>query len=54
MPFDLLLTNAQVVTPTGTAVGDIGITDGKITALVSLTDASSTQTIDCSGLTIIP
>ena len=54
MPFDLLLTNAQVVTPTGTAVGDIGIIEGKIAALGSLTDASSTQTIDCSGLTIIP
>jgi dihydroorotase len=54
MPFDLLLTNAQVVTPTGTAVGDIGIIDGKIAALGSLTDDSSTQTIDCSGLTIIP
>ncbi len=54
MPFDLLLTNAQVVTPTGTAVGDIGITDGKIVALGALAGSEAAESIDCTGLTIIP
>lgn len=54
MPFDLLLTNAQVVTPAGTAIGDIGITDGKIAAIGSLSNESAAQTLDCTNLTIIP
>ncbi|CAN1523450.1 PyrC Dihydroorotase and related cyclic amidohydrolases [Fimbriimonadaceae bacterium] len=54
MLFDLLLTNAQVVTPTGTAVGDIGIIDGKIVALGALSGSEAAESIDCTGLTIIP
>ncbi|MBA4791609.1 MAG: dihydroorotase [Rhizobiales bacterium] len=52
--FDLLLKGGTVVTPNGAAVTDIGVTDGVIRALGSLSAAQAGETVDCTGLHVLP
>ena len=52
--FDLLIRGGTVVNHDGTGPRDIGIRAGRIAALGSLGTASAGQTIDATGLTILP
>ena len=54
LTFDLILKGGTVVNHDGVGVRDIGIRDGRIAALGSLASASSAQTIDATGLHILP
>lgn len=51
--FDLLIRNGTIVTSAGRNIGDIGITNGKITAIGSLTD-SAAEVIDATDLWVLP
>ncbi len=52
--FDLLIRNATVVNHDGVGARDIGIRAGCIAALGNLATASAGETIDATGLTILP
>ena len=54
--FDLLLTGGSVIDGTGKAMfrADVGIEDGKISAVGDLAEAKASQVIDCEGLCISP
>ncbi|MDY0242362.1 MAG: amidohydrolase family protein, partial [Rhodospirillaceae bacterium] len=52
--FDLLLTGGQAVTPAGLQTVDIGIRDGRIAAIGAGSGAVAAETIDLSGLTLLP
>ncbi len=54
--FDILILDGSVYRDghTEAEVLDIGITDDRITFLGEVTDASATQTIDASGLLVVP
>ncbi len=54
--FDVLITGGTVVDGTGAPgiAADVGITEGKITALGDLPDATAARTIDATGLTVAP
>jgi len=52
--FDLILKNGTAVTPSGIIACDIGVLDGKITELGSFTSSKAKETIDCTGLHILP
>ena len=52
--FDLLVRNATVVNHDGAGLRDIGIRAGRIAALGSLAAASSAETIDATGLHVLP
>jgi len=53
--YDLLLLNAEVFTPNGLQSIDVGINDGRITALEpSLKNAEATTILDLKGLTVLP
>jgi len=54
MAFDLLIRNGTVVTSSHQEFADIGIVDGKIAAIGSLGDSTSHETIDATGLSILP
>lgn len=51
--FDLLLKGGTAITPGGAVDADIGVENGKITAIGSLAD-SAARTVECKGLTILP
>ena len=53
---DLLFKGGQVVDGLGTPryPADVGVSDGKITAVGQLDGAEAARTIDCSGLCISP
>ncbi|MEP9375768.1 dihydroorotase [Aquabacter sp. CN5-332] len=51
---DLLLKGGTVVTPDGAAVRDVGVKDGRIRAIGSLSAAQAGEVIDCTGLHILP
>ncbi|TVS00258.1 MAG: dihydroorotase [Rhodospirillales bacterium] len=50
---NLLLKNGTCVTPSGTAVADIGIVDGRIAAIGTIGTAAA-EVIDCRGLHVLP
>lgn len=50
---DLILKNAKIVTPSGIVEGDIGILDGKIFKIGSVTEKAK-EVRDCTGLFILP
>ncbi|MGZ8998818.1 MAG: amidohydrolase family protein, partial [Allosphingosinicella sp.] len=50
--FDLILSNGTVWTPAGPEKVDVAVRDGKIAAIGTGFEAG--ETIDCSGLTILP
>ncbi len=52
--FDLIVTGGEAVTPSGRGRTDIGVRDGRIAALGTLSQASAAEVIDASGLTILP
>jgi dihydroorotase len=52
--FDLLIRGASVVNYDGVGPRDIGIRNGRIAALGSLGNANAGETIDATGLTILP
>ena len=52
--FDTILQGGTVADHTGVSVRDIGITDGKIAEIGDLSRASAGETIDVTGLHILP
>ena len=52
--FDTILKSGTVVNQDGEGIRDIGIADGRIAAIGELGQASAAETIDCSGLHILP
>ncbi|RVU34155.1 dihydroorotase [Hwanghaeella grinnelliae] len=52
--FDLLLKGGTVLTPSGRQDVDVGISGGKVIAIGSLSSADATETMDCTGLHVLP
>jgi dihydroorotase len=52
--FDLILRGGTIVTPGGAEGIDIGVTDGRIAWLGDLSHADAGETIDCTGLHVLP
>ncbi|HSV30013.1 MAG TPA: dihydroorotase, partial [Candidatus Omnitrophota bacterium] len=52
--FDLLIKNGTTVTPNGTGKADIGVVGGKIAAIGDLGAASAAETVDATGLHVLP
>ena len=54
--FDVLITNGNMVDGTGRSayLSDLGLKDGKITAIGDLSASSSEKTIDATGLVVAP
>src|SRR5438477_3308626 len=54
--FDVVISNGHIVDGTGSPwySGDIGISDGKITAIGNLSDAQRNRTIDATGMVVAP
>ncbi|MEM6712526.1 MAG: dihydroorotase [Pseudomonadota bacterium] len=52
--FDRLFKNATVVNQDGEGVRDIGVTDGKIAGLGTYDPSQADDTVDCTGLHILP
>ncbi|HWY13814.1 MAG TPA: dihydroorotase [Rhizomicrobium sp.] len=52
--FDLLISGGTVVSPMGTGGADIGMRDGKIAAIGSLSGAPAAETYDARGLHVLP
>ncbi|MEM6415686.1 MAG: dihydroorotase [Pseudomonadota bacterium] len=52
--YDLILKNGVVVNHDGEGARDIGVRDGKIAAIGSLSTAHAGEEIDCTGLHILP
>jgi dihydroorotase len=52
--FDLILRGGAVATPSGVEPADIGVIAGRIAALGALGGASAAETVDCTGLTVLP
>jgi len=52
--FDTIFTRGIVVNHDGTAPRDIGVRDGRITAIGQLDKARAAEVIDCHGLHILP
>jgi dihydroorotase len=53
-PFDLIFKNGTIVNHDGRWTGCIGVVDGRIAALGDGAHWTSAQTIDCTGLHILP
>jgi dihydroorotase len=52
--FDLVLKNATLVSPAGEGVADIGIKDGRVSAIGGLAADRAGRSIDAAGLHILP
>ncbi|WP_315834493.1 dihydroorotase [Bradyrhizobium prioriisuperbiae] len=52
--YDVILKSGTVVNQDGEGLRDIGIKDGRIAEIGSLTQASAAEVIDCKGLHILP
>src|SRR4051794_34799446 len=52
--FELIIRGGTVITATETRISDVGISDGKITALEGGLNAGAKKTIDAAGLHIFP
>jgi dihydroorotase len=53
-PFDLIIRGGTVATPNGIAVGDVGVTGGKIAAIGALGAARAAEVFDAKGLHVLP
>jgi N-acyl-D-amino-acid deacylase len=55
-PFDLVITNGHIIDGTGSPwySGDLGIRDGRIAAIGSLSSAARKRTIDAAGKVVAP
>lgn len=54
MQFDLLIRGGTCVTPAGVGAADIGVRNGRIVEMGSLSSAAAGEVLDASGLTILP
>jgi len=54
MAFDLVIHGATVANPYGLAIADVAITDGKIEAIGDLVSFDAVETVDASGLFLMP
>src|SRR4051812_49211242 len=54
MPTDLIIRNASVVAPGGTAPGDIAVDGGVIVAISPSISGTAREEIDASGLHLLP
>ncbi|WP_300295496.1 dihydroorotase [Ferrovibrio sp.] len=54
MRYDLVIRNGMVATPNGIEALDIGVKDGRVAALGSLTQADTATVFDANGLTVLP
>lgn len=54
MTFDLIVRGGTAVTPSGRAVADIGVTDGKVVAIGDLGSAQAESVFDAKGLHVLP
>ncbi len=52
--FDLLIRGGTVATPNGIAPADVGVIDGRIAAIGSLSTAKAAELFDASGLHVLP
>ncbi len=52
--YDLILTGGTVVNHDGQGVRDVGVKDGRISAIGDLAQAAAGKTIDCRGLHVLP
>jgi dihydroorotase len=52
--YDLVFRNGTVVNQDGIGVRDIGVRDGRIAGLGTFAPAAAGETVDCTGLTILP
>src|ERR1700741_5285427 len=52
--FDLVLANGVVVNQDGAGVRDLGVRDGRIAEIGTLSRASAGERIDCKGLHVLP
>ncbi len=52
--FDLVLSRGTVVNHDGVAKRDVGVRDGRVTAIGDLSAASAGERIDCAGLHVLP
>ncbi len=52
--FDLLLRGGTLVTHNGIALGDVGVRNGRITAIGDLAAASGGEVVDATGLHVLP
>ena len=52
--FDLVILGAELVTPSGRGSGDVGVRNGKIAAIGSLSAAGAGDVFDGRGLTVLP
>ncbi len=52
--FDMILRGGTVVNHDGAGVRDVGVVAGRIAALGDLSQASAGETVDCTGLHILP
>jgi len=52
--FDLILTGGTVAAPGGLAETDVGMRDGRIAMIGDLSGGPAAETIDCSGLHVLP
>ncbi|MFN4169402.1 MAG: amidohydrolase family protein, partial [Pannonibacter phragmitetus] len=51
---DLILTGATIVNQDGTAIRDVAVRGGRISAIGDLRSETAAEVIDCKGLTILP
>jgi dihydroorotase len=52
--FDLVVRGGEVFTPSGLERVDLGVTGGRITAIGDLDAGSAAETVDATGLTVLP
>ena len=52
--FDLVISGAELVTPSGRGLGDVGVRAGKIAAIGQLPATRAGQVFDGRGLTVLP
>lgn len=52
--FDLLLKNGTCLTPAGRVSCDLGVRDGKVAQLGVAAGAAAKETLDCTGLHVLP
>ena len=52
--FDLLIKGGTVVNQSGRALADVGVREGKIVAIGDLATASAGETVDATGLHVLP
>lgn len=52
--FDILIRGGTVVDRSGTTVADVGVSDGKVTAVAARLDGPATRVVDAEGLLVLP